>query len=201
MRALLCPLILGRRLRYPMCWRERQVRAMIWPLFARSLWSQTATVLADTIGVGAALAPARSVGVGSDSHCVGGHYSEGDAVTSVRSIGAGTASNCGDGHDWCWRCSGLCSLGLRGLSHPQWWRPRQVGAPPWPLFTRSAWAQPATVLRARQVKALLWPLFAWSEWAKPDTVLAGKTGESAALASVRSVGVVTFSHCGGGNDR
>jgi hypothetical protein len=37
--------------------------------------------------------------------------------------------------------------------------------------------------------AQLWPLFAWTAWAQPTTVVVGKTGEGAALASVRSVSV------------
>jgi hypothetical protein len=43
--------------------------------------------------------------------------------------------------------------------------------------------------REYKPRALLWPLFAWSEWAHSSTVVAGTTGEGAALASVRSVGV------------
>jgi hypothetical protein len=51
------------------------VRALLWPLFARTAWSQTATVVADTTVEGAALASVRLVGVGSANHCGGGHYS------------------------------------------------------------------------------------------------------------------------------
>jgi hypothetical protein len=47
------------------------------------------------------------------------------------------------------------------------------------------------------LRALLWPLFAWSAGALITTVEAGKAGEGAALASVRFVGVVPASHCGG----
>jgi hypothetical protein len=49
------------------------VSVLLWPLFARSAWAQTATVVAGTTGEGAALASVRSVSVGSDSHCGGGH--------------------------------------------------------------------------------------------------------------------------------
>jgi hypothetical protein len=48
--------------------------ALPWPLFGRSAWPQAATVLAGMICEGAALASVRSVGVGSDSYCGGGHY-------------------------------------------------------------------------------------------------------------------------------
>jgi hypothetical protein len=41
---------------------------------------------------------------------------------------------------------------------------------------------------------LLWSLFAGSAWAQAATVVAGTTGEIAALASVRFVGVVPDSH-------
>ena len=39
------------------------------------------------------------------------------------------------------------------------------------------------------VRALLSPLFAWSAWAQLAIVVAGTTGEGAALASVRLLGV------------
>jgi hypothetical protein len=45
------------------------------------------------------------------------------------------------------------------------------------------------------------PLFALSAWAQPATVLAGSTGEGAALVSVRSLVVVSDSHCGCGRDK
>jgi hypothetical protein len=50
------------------------VRALVWPLFARSAWAQPATVVAGTIGEGPALASVRLVGVGSASQCGGGNY-------------------------------------------------------------------------------------------------------------------------------
>jgi hypothetical protein len=110
-----------------------------------------ATVVADTTGEGAALASVRLVGVGPASHCGGGHNRRG-------------------------RCSGLCSLRKHGFKQAPWWR-------------------------ARQVRALLWPLFPRSAWAQPSTVVAVTTGEGAALASVRSVGVSSASHWGDGDDR
>jgi hypothetical protein len=69
----------------------------------------------------------------------------------------------------CRRFYGVCSLGTRGLNKPLWWR-------------------------VRQVRALLRSLFSWSAWAQAATVLADTTGEGAALASVRLVGVVSASH-------
>jgi hypothetical protein len=46
--------------------------------------------------------------------------------------------------------------------------------------------------------ALLWPLFSGSAWAQPATEMAGTKGEGASLVSVRSVGVGSVSHrrCG-----
>jgi hypothetical protein len=41
----------------------------------QSVWVHTATVVAGTTGEGAVLASVRSVGVGSESHCGGGHDS------------------------------------------------------------------------------------------------------------------------------
>jgi hypothetical protein len=49
------------------------VKALLWPLFACTTWSEAATVVAETTGEGPALASVRLVGVGSASHCVGGH--------------------------------------------------------------------------------------------------------------------------------
>jgi hypothetical protein len=94
----------------------------------------------------------------------------------------------------------------------------------WPLFARSAWAQPATVVTDAtvesaalaldglgpasqcggehdKVRALLWPLFPRSVWAQPATVLAGTTVEGASLASVLSVCIGSASHWVGGHDR
>jgi hypothetical protein len=47
------------------------------------------------------------------------------------------------------------------------------------------------------MRALLWPLYACSAWAEAATVVADTTGGSAALASVRLVGMGSASHCGG----
>jgi hypothetical protein len=61
-------------------------------------------------------------------------------------------------------------------------------------------AQPATVL-ARQVMAMQWKLFAWSSWSHSATVVAVTKVEGAAIATIRSVGVISASHCGGGHVR
>jgi hypothetical protein len=47
--------------------------ALLWPLFAWSAKAQSATVVVDRTGEGAALASVTLVGVGSDSECGGGH--------------------------------------------------------------------------------------------------------------------------------
>jgi hypothetical protein len=88
-----------RELSHSLCCRVRQVMAQLWPLIARSAWSQTATVLAGTTGEGASQASVRSVGVGSASHCGDGTTGEGAAIASVRSIGLGSVSHCVGGHD------------------------------------------------------------------------------------------------------
>jgi hypothetical protein len=51
------------------------------------------------------------------------------------------------------------------------------------------------------VRALLRPLFVLSAWAHTTTVVAGRSGEDAVLASVRSFSVGSPSHCRGGHVR
>jgi hypothetical protein len=63
--------LVGRGLIQPLWWRERQVRAVHWPLFAWSTWAQLATVVAGTRVDGDALVSDRSVSMGSTTHCVG----------------------------------------------------------------------------------------------------------------------------------
>jgi hypothetical protein len=84
-------------------------------------WAQSVTVVAGSIGKGAVQASVFSNGVGSDSHCGGGH--------DMRAC-----------------CFGLCSLGWRGLSQAVWWQARQLRALLRPLFAWSAGAQIATEL-------------------------------------------------------
>jgi hypothetical protein len=62
-----------REFSHPLCWRIRQVRALLWPQFASSCCSQPATVVEGTTVDGATLASVRLVCVGSASHCRGGH--------------------------------------------------------------------------------------------------------------------------------
>jgi hypothetical protein len=100
------------------------LRALLWPLFPRSAWAQTATVVMDTTvecadlafflsvgvsstahwGVGddrevAALASVRLVGVAKPANVVAGTRGEGVALASVRSVVVGSASHSGGGHD------------------------------------------------------------------------------------------------------
>jgi hypothetical protein len=49
--------------------------------------------------------------------------------------------------------------------------------------------------------ALLWPLFSRSAWAQAASVVAGTTVEAADLATVGSIGVGSGSHYGSGHDR
>jgi hypothetical protein len=51
------------------------------------------------------------------------------------------------------------------------------------------------------VRALLGPLFEGSAWAQKVSVVACTTGEDAALASVRLVGLGSGTHYGGGYNR
>ena len=89
------------------------------------------------------------------------------ALASVRSVSVGSASHCAGRHVICGGCSRLSSLGGRGISQ-------------------------ALLCRARQVMAVLWPLFDCSAWDQPATVVAGTTFEGAALASLRFIGVGSF---------
>jgi hypothetical protein len=120
------------------------VKALLWPLFAWSAWGQPATVVAGTTF-------------------------DGGALTSICLVVLCTASHCVGWHDMRERCSGFSSLGRRGLSQALWWR-------------------------AQLLSALLWPLFSWSAWDQPATEMAGRTGYGTALASVLWVGVGTASH-------
>jgi hypothetical protein len=102
------------------------VRALLWPLFNRSAWAQSAIVVAGTTGDCATQASFRSVGVGAASHIVGGH-------------------------GWRERCSGLCSLGRRELSQPLWWLARKMMAQLWLLLDLSACDQPDTVVAGTKI--------------------------------------------------
>jgi hypothetical protein len=109
-----------RGIRQPLWWRERHLRAQLWPLFARAARAQPAYVLADTKGEGAPLAYVLSLGVGSCSPCgvgttdevvawasvfsartplVAGRTGEGDSLTSIRSVCVVSARHFGGGHE------------------------------------------------------------------------------------------------------
>jgi hypothetical protein len=49
------------------------MKALLWALFAPSAWAQPATVVVATRVEGAPMASDLFFGVGSASHCVGGH--------------------------------------------------------------------------------------------------------------------------------
>jgi hypothetical protein len=48
----------------PLWWLTRNIRALLWPLFAWSSWAQPATVVAGTTGEGVDLSFVRSVDLG-----------------------------------------------------------------------------------------------------------------------------------------
>jgi hypothetical protein len=106
---------------------------------------------------------------------VAGKAVEGGDVASLRLFGVALNSHSLSGHYWLGRFCCLCLRGRRGLSQPMWWR-------------------------ARQVRTLLCPMFAWWALAHPATVVARTSGEGAALASVRSGGLGSASHCACGHD-
>jgi hypothetical protein len=87
-----------------------------------------------------------------------------------------------------------------GLSKPLWWRARHSRSLLCPLFACSAWAERATVLTIRTGEGAALASVRRSAWAQPDTVVAGTKAEGADLDTVRTVGVGSASQCGGGND-
>jgi hypothetical protein len=94
------------------------MRALLWPLIAWSAWIQPATLVAVTKVEGAALASFRLVDLGSASHCGSSTTRVTATLASVRSVGVGSAMHSVGVHDRCRCCSGLCSLGRRGLNQP-----------------------------------------------------------------------------------
>ena len=161
---------------YSLCWRARQVRVLLRPMFARSASSKPAPVLAAR-KVRALFWPlfARS-SLAQAATVVAGTTGEGAALASFLLFGVVSASHCGGGLDRLGRCSGLCLNYRRWLRQPLW-------------------------LRARKDRALLLPLFARSALAQLVSVVAATTGEGPALNSVRWVGVGSTSKCCGGHDR
>jgi hypothetical protein len=65
--SVLCSLV-RRGLKQSTLFWGRQLKALLWPVFAFSTWAQTATVVVGTTAEGAALACVRLFDVGSDSH-------------------------------------------------------------------------------------------------------------------------------------
>jgi hypothetical protein len=77
---------------------------------------------------------------------VAGTTVEGAYLDTDRFFGVGSGSHCVGGHDSSGPCSGLGSLVRRGPSQLLCWRLGQVRVVIWPLLALSAWAQPATVV-------------------------------------------------------
>ena len=90
-------------------------------------------------------------------------------------------------------CSRLCTLvGWRAIIEGRW---SGLASVP------SAGLGSFTVVAATTGEVLLYPMFPRSALDKPANVVASKTGEGAALASSRLVGVGPNSHCRGVHDR
>ena len=100
---------------------------------------------------------------------------EGTALVSVRLVDVGSASRCVGVHDKWGRCSGLCSLGRRGLKTTLCWQ-------------------------AQELREMLRPLLARSTWALNGTVVAGMICEGGTLKFDRLFGVVSASNCRGGQE-
>jgi hypothetical protein len=75
------------------------VSSLLWPLFARSEWEQSATVAAGKTGEGAALAFVLLVVVSSENQCGAITSGVGAALASVLSVGVGQFSHCCGGHE------------------------------------------------------------------------------------------------------
>jgi hypothetical protein len=115
-RSSLCSI--GRRgLSQPLCWLARQVRALLWALFAWSSSAQPATVVAGTTGEGFALASIQSFDVSQSANMVAGRklwallwpLLARLVFAQPATVEAGTT-----GED----STLFCSLGRRGLSQP-----------------------------------------------------------------------------------
>jgi hypothetical protein len=70
-----------------------------------------------------------------------------------------------------------------------------------PLFYRSAWAQPATVVAGTTVDGAALASVRWLGLCQPATVVVGTRVEGASLISVRFIGEGSASHSGGGQDK
>jgi hypothetical protein len=69
------------------------------------------------------------------------------------------------------------------------------------MFSRSTWAQPATVVAGNSDEPDNLASVHFDVVALPATVVAGNSDEPDDLASVRLEGVGLASHCDGGHDR
>jgi hypothetical protein len=74
------------------------VRALLWPLVARSAWAQTAAVMSGKNDEGAALTSVLLVGVAQPATVETDKTGEGAALACVRLVGEGSASHCSGGH-------------------------------------------------------------------------------------------------------
>jgi hypothetical protein len=89
---------------------------------------------------------------------------------------------------------------MHGLIQSLWWRARQERELLWPLIVWSAWAQQANVVAGTTRQETPLEFFARLAVAEKFTVVAHTSGEGAALAFVRSVGVGSDSLLVGGHD-
>jgi hypothetical protein len=71
----------------------------------------------------------------------------------------------------------------------------------WPVFARSAWAQPVTLVADLTCEGADLAYVLLVVVVYPATVVAGTTVEGAALASGRLVGVGSASHYGGAHEK
>ena len=91
---------LGRRcVSQPLWCRARQVRALLWPLFEGSEWAHPTTLVAGSTGDGAEMDSVLYVGVVHPATVLSGTTGEGDSLTTDHLVGLGSASHCGGGHD------------------------------------------------------------------------------------------------------
>jgi hypothetical protein len=81
---------IGRReIRLPLCWLERQVRVMVWPLSVYFAWVQKSSVMAGTTSQGDALASVRWIALAQSATVVVGTTLEDASLLTVRFIGLG----------------------------------------------------------------------------------------------------------------
>jgi hypothetical protein len=140
MRALLWLCSFGwRRLRQPVWWRTRHLRAQFWHLFAWSAWAQPDIVVASTTVEGAGLASVQLVGVGPTSHCFWRARQEKALLWPLFATSSGAQpATVVSGPTGRGRCFGLYSFRGRELSQRLCWRIRQLWALLWLLFVWSA---------------------------------------------------------------